>query len=70
MKPGDLRCFKDNLTDGTFTDFVHSSLIFMIVEVWLESRGPRVNILLNGKLQDAWDYTWVYKNSKAIHETR
>ncbi len=69
MKPGDLRQFNDNLSDGTFTNFSGSSLIFMVIEIWVDSRCPRVNLLLNGRLEDAWDYIWVYKNSKAIDET-
>lgn len=67
MKPGDLRRFRGDiealgavhLTGGTF----------MVLKV-IKHRGGsrRVDILVDGRVEESWGYPWVKENSEVLNE--
>ncbi len=69
MKAGDLRRFRSDifalgamhLAGGTF----------MVLKVIKHREGSRrVDILVDGKVEESWGYPWVKENSEVLNEAR
>ena len=67
MKPGDLRRFKDGFLKRLAEDhFVGSTFMVLRVSSSTEASGRRVDILLDGMIEEGLGYFWVEDNSVVI----
>ena len=76
MKPGQLRRFSNDMMWTPRAKAV-AGRTFVILEVIAGAFGlgtsnshERVSLIVDGRIEEDWNYDWVYHNSEAISESR